>query len=76
MDVLSGIGKLLIVAGLLIAVAGVALVLLAQVPFLGKLPGDILIRRDNVTVFFPLATMIIVSVVLTILLNLLSRFFR
>ena len=53
MDGLSGIGKLLIVAGLLIAVAGVALVLLPQVPFLGKLPGDILIRRDNVTVFFP-----------------------
>ena len=76
MDVLFGIGKLLIIAGLLIAVAGVALVLLAQVPFLGKLPGDILISRDNVTVSFPLATMIIVSVVLTILLNLLSRFFR
>ncbi len=76
MDVLFGIGKLLIIAGLLIAVAGVALLLLPHVPFLGKLPGDILISRDNVTVSFPLATLIIVSVVLTILLNLLSRFFR
>ena len=50
MDVLFGIGKLLIIAGLLIAVAGVALVLLPHVPFLGKLPGDILIsprQRDR-----------------------------
>jgi hypothetical protein len=64
------VGRVLIAVGLLIVFAGV-LVLLG-VP-LGRLPGDVVIRRGNTTFYFPLGTSIIVSVVLTILFAVLRR---
>lgn len=63
-------GRALVVVGLVIAAAGVLISL--GVP-LGRLPGDIAIRRDNFTLYFPLTTSIVVSVVLTILISLLRR---
>jgi hypothetical protein len=75
MDI-SSIGKLLIVAGVLIAVAGTALVLGAKVPGLGRLPGDLVVRREGFTLFVPIVSMLIISVALTILLNLVFRWFR
>ena len=63
-------GKLLLVAGLLIAAAG-ALIMLG-VP-LGRLPGDFTIRRGNATFYFPLTTSIVVSVLLTLLFALFRR---
>lgn len=57
-------------------VVGLALVFAPRIPFLGRLPGDILVQRDGFTFYFPLVTMVIVSVVLTILLNVIFRFFR
>jgi hypothetical protein len=59
------IGKMLIAAGLLIALLGIILIVAGNVPFLGKLPGDIVIRRKNFTLYFPLATGILLSVILT-----------
>jgi hypothetical protein len=70
---MSDVGRLLIVLGLLIALVGVALVLIGRVPWLGRLPGDILIRRGNWTFYFPLATSLLLSVVLTLLIWLLGR---
>ncbi len=63
-------GRLLVAIGLLIALAGV-LVLLG-VP-LGRLPGDVVIRRGNTTFYFPLVTSIVVSVLLTLLLAIFRR---
>jgi hypothetical protein len=63
-------GKTLVVIGLLIALAGVLVML--GVP-LGRLPGDISYRRGNTSFYFPLTTSILVSVVLTLLLALLRR---
>jgi hypothetical protein len=63
-------GKLLFVAGLIIA--GVGLLIMAGVP-VGRLPGDITYRRGNVTVYFPIVTSIIISIVLTVVLALLRR---
>ena len=76
MESLTGLGKLLIIFGSLMVVAGLALVFAPHIPFLGRLPGDILVQRDGFTFYFPLVTMVIVSVVLTILLNVIFRFFR
>ncbi len=73
---LDSIGKLLIYVGGGILMLGLLLVFLGKVPGLGRLPGDILIRRDNVTFYFPLGTMILLSVVLTVVLNLISRLRR
>ncbi|UFS71353.1 DUF2905 domain-containing protein [Geomonas sp. RF6] len=70
---MPGFGKSLIVMGLLIALVGVLFTLAGKVPWLGRLPGDIYIKKENVTFYFPLATSIIVSVVLSFILWLLRR---
>ena len=62
-------GRLLLVVGVLMIVVGGALMLFGRV----HLPGDITIRSGNVTVYFPLATSLILSVILTVVLNVLFR---
>jgi len=69
----DNLGKLLIVFGLLIAGAGVLVILAGRVPWLGRLPGDISVQRGNWTFYFPLATSILISVVLTLLFWLFGR---
>ena len=66
------IGKVLLVVGLLIAGVGVLALLGVRLP-LGNLPGDIRIEGERGSIFIPLATMIVISVVLTVVLNLLLR---
>jgi hypothetical protein len=63
-------GRLLIIVGLLVAGAGLLITL--GVP-IGRLPGDFTVRRGNFTFYFPLATSILASIVLTVLLMLLTR---
>ena len=70
------LGRTLILIGGLLLLFGIVLVLVGRLPFLDRVPGDIVIRRDGVTIFFPIVTMIVVSVVGTILLNLLIRIFN
>ena len=62
-------------AGLLLALVGLILMVGGRIPFLGKLPGDIHIKRENLEFFFPLTTSIVVSLVLPGIV-LLVRFFR
>ena len=69
----SDVGKALVALGLLIALAGVVLMLVGRVPWLGRLPGDIHIERGNFSFYFPLATSLLVSVVLTLLLYIVGR---
>jgi hypothetical protein len=71
---MADMGKMLIFLGVILVVAGVVLFFLgrAHVP-LGRLPGDIVYRGKNTTVYFPLATSIVVSVVLSVLLYLVGR---
>jgi len=54
-------------------IVGLVFMLADKIPFLGRLPGDILIRRKNFTFYFPIVTSIIVSIILSILLNLFFR---
>jgi hypothetical protein len=56
-----------------LAILGVLLVLAGRIPFIGRLPGDIVYQRGNFTLYIPLMTMLILSLLLTILLNLLFR---
>lgn len=73
---MAPLGKSLVVLGLVVAGLGFVLWGASSVPILnrlGRLPGDIYVRRGNFTVYFPLATAIIVSVVLSILLALMRR---
>ena len=67
------LGRLFIVVGLLVAAIGAGLLLLPQLPWLGRLPGDIHVERGNFSFHFPIVTCLIVSAVLTLVL---SVFFR
>jgi Protein of unknown function (DUF2905) len=69
----SDVGKALVALGLLIALAGVVLMLVGRVPWLGRLPGDIHIERGSFSFYFPLATSLLLSVVLTLLLYIVGR---
>ena len=70
---LSDLGKWLVVIGLILAALGGLLWLLSRIPFLGNLPGDIRIQNQNFSCYVPLATMILLSVVLTIVLSIVAR---
>ncbi len=71
---MTPIAKMLIGAGLVIAAAGVLLLLAGgKLPWLGRLPGDIVIKRENFTAYFPIATSIVISLVLTLLFWLFGR---
>jgi hypothetical protein len=70
---INDIARMLVVFGLLIALVGVALMLVGRVPWLGRLPGDIHIQRGGWTFYFPLATSLLLSLVLTLILWLLGR---
>ncbi len=79
MDEFGGIGRLLLLVGAVFAGVGAVLLLVGKVPgagdwfgWLGRLPGDIAIKRDNYSFYFPLATSVLVSVVLSLLWYLLS----
>ena len=67
------LGKWLIIGGLVLAVTGVVIWLLGRLPFFGNLPGDIHIQTQNVSCFIPIVSMIIISVIATIILNIVIR---
>ena len=73
MEPFGGFGKTLILLGAILMVLGVVFVLAPKIPFLGKLPGDIHLKGKNWSFSFPVVTSIVISIVLTLLLNLFWR---
>jgi hypothetical protein len=70
---MAPLAKSLILMGLGIAVLGALLWLFSGVPFVGRLPGDILLRRGNFTFYFPVVTCILISIAVSLILALLRR---
>ena len=70
MSNLSDLGRLLLVADGVLGLLGLGLLLVGRVPLLGRLPGDINIRRGNTSFYFPVVTCLLLSVILTVLVNL------
>jgi hypothetical protein len=70
---LEPIGRSLVVIGVFITILGAIMLLTPRVPWLGRLPGDIVIRGENATIYIPITTMLIVSVVLSVVLNVIGR---
>ena len=70
---MEGMGKSLIVIGLLLIVIGVAIAFGPRIPFIGKLPGDIYIKKDSFTFYFPLASSILISVIITLIMYLFRK---
>lgn len=73
MSGIDPLAKAIIALGIVLVIVGLLLLLAGRVPYLGRLPGDIVYRRDNVTIYIPLATMLLLSIILTIALNLFFR---
>jgi hypothetical protein len=71
---MTQIGKLLIIVGGAIILIGLILYFFDKIPLLGKLPGDILIKKKNFTFYFPLATSIVISIILSLILFLIYKF--
>jgi len=69
-------GRMMIGAGAILIVCGLALLLLHRVTGIGRLPGDIVLRRPGLTVYAPVGTMLLLSVLLTLALNLILRLRR
>ncbi|MCK9615513.1 MAG: DUF2905 domain-containing protein [Candidatus Omnitrophica bacterium] len=72
---MNNLGKILIITGSFLVILGVGLTILARfkIPFLGRLPGDILIQKKNFTFYFPIVTSIILSIILSLILYLVSK---
>ncbi len=69
----EGLAKLLIIFGVVLALLGGLLLVVGKIPFIGRLPGDIYIQRENFTFYFPLATSLLISILLTLLFSRFSR---
>jgi hypothetical protein len=70
---ISSLGRTVLLVGLCIAVLGVLLLVFGRIPFLGRLPGDIAVQRGSWSFYFPLATSIVLSLLLTVAVNLFMR---
>jgi hypothetical protein len=64
---MNSLGKVLIIAGVASIIAGVLLVYAGKLPWLGRLPGDISIRKGNFSFYFPLATCLLISLILSLI---------
>ncbi|MFN0069944.1 MAG: DUF2905 domain-containing protein [Chloroflexota bacterium] len=71
----DSIGKSLVLVGAAVLILGLVIMMVGKVPGLGRLPGDIVWQRNNVSIYIPIVTSIVISVVLTILLNLVGGYF-
>jgi hypothetical protein len=70
---LNDLGRALIVLGIVIALIGITLVVTGRSPWIGRLPGDVHVQRGNWTFYFPLATSLLMSVVLTLFFYIVGR---
>jgi hypothetical protein len=71
---MEGIGKILLIVGGIIVISGLILIFSQHIPFLGKLPGDIFIKGGGFSFYFPIVTFLILSVLITIIVNVILYF--
>jgi uncharacterized membrane protein YkgB len=69
----GGLGKMLILLGVFIILIGLLLLIGEKIPWVGRLPGDIIIRKKNFTFYFPIVTSILISIILTLLFALFRK---
>ncbi len=70
---MGALGKMLILLGVFIILIGLLLLLGEKIPWVGRLPGDIIIRKKNFTFYFPIVTSILISIILTLLFMLFRK---
>jgi hypothetical protein len=67
------VGRLLVIGGILLVVFGVIVMMAGKVPFLGRLPGDIVYRKGNTVLYFPLVTCLVISLLITLVMSFFRR---
>lgn len=70
---MPGIGKMLIILGIILIIVGIGFLIGDKIPYIGKLPGDIMIKKERFSFYFPITTSIIISIILTILFSLFKK---
>jgi hypothetical protein len=70
---ISGVGKILIFIGIILTTVGILFIFAGKIPWFGKLPGDIYIKKENFTFYFPLGTSVLLSVILSIIMLFIGR---
>ena len=70
---MPAMGKMLVMLGVLLVVVGLGFMFADKIPYIGRLPGDIYIKREKFSFYFPLATCIIISIILTILFSIFRK---
>jgi hypothetical protein len=71
---MEGLGKILVIVGGIIVILGLIFIFGQHIPFLGKLPGDIFVKRDGFSFYFPIVTLLILSILITIIVNVILHF--
>ena len=71
---MAGIGKIFLILGGIIIVMGLIMIFIPNIPFFGKLPGDIFIKKEGFSLYVPIVTFLILSIVLTIIVNVILHF--
>ncbi|MBD3287218.1 DUF2905 family protein [candidate division KSB1 bacterium] len=69
----QNLGKLVLIIGIILVVFGLVLMYIKKVPLIGRLPGDIIIRKENFTFYFPITSSIIISLIISLIVYLLKR---
>jgi hypothetical protein len=73
---MEGIGKILLIVGGIIVILGLILIFSQHIPFLGKLPGDIFVKKDGFSFYFPIVTFLVLSLLITIVINVIIYFMK
>ncbi len=71
---MQGLGKIMLIVGGIIIILGLVLVFSNHIPFIGKLPGDIFIKKDGFSFYFPIVTLLILSILVTVIVNVILHF--
>jgi Protein of unknown function (DUF2905) len=71
---MEGLGKILLIVGGIIIILGLVLVFGNHIPFIGKLPGDIFMKKDGFSFYFPIVTLLILSILITVIVNVIIYF--
>lgn len=71
---MTDLAKMIIVLGAVLIIVGLIMLFIQKLPFLGKMPGDIVIKKDNFTFYFPLGTSILVSIILSLIFYLIGKY--
>ena len=72
----SDLGKILVIVGVVVVIAGVLLLTWPKLPLLGRLPGDFSFHKGDTHIFIPIATSIVLSLILTLVINVVLRLFK